>query len=98
MSHTDKEIESAAARVEDWANTLDPAAFRDVTDLRAVAEAANAVKTAEAQLREAVQVAHVMHGRSWAQIGIALGVSRQAARERWASKVERTAHEQELHA
>jgi hypothetical protein len=36
--------------------------------------------------REAVEVARA-HGRSWNQIAVALGVSRQAARQRFASKV-----------
>ena len=29
---------------------------------------------------------HAVNGRSWGEIGIALGVSRQAARERFAEK------------
>jgi hypothetical protein len=37
-------------------------------------------------LREAVEVARA-HGRSWNQIAVALGVSRQAARQRFADKV-----------
>lgn len=54
----------------------------DARDLRDVAEAADAVGAAEARLREAVEVAHA-RGRSWGRIGIALGVSRQAARQRF---------------
>lgn len=54
----------------------------NVRDLRDVAEAADALRAAEARLREAVEVAHA-RGRSWGRIGIALGVSRQAARQRF---------------
>jgi hypothetical protein len=37
---------------------------------------------AETRIREAVAAAHA-NGRSWARIGMVLGVSRQAARERY---------------
>jgi hypothetical protein len=84
--HTDEEIERAAARFEEWASSLDPADLEDVSDLRAVAEAAGAIRDEEARLREAVETARVDYGRSWNQIAIALGVSRQAARQRFAEK------------
>jgi hypothetical protein len=84
--HTDEEIERAAARIDEWARSLDPADFEDILDLRAVAEAAGAIRDEEARLRAAVRTARVVHGRSWNQIAIALGVSRQAARQRFAEK------------
>lgn len=56
-------------------------------DLRAIAAAAEAVRADEARLREAVEIARA-HGRSWNQVVVALGVSRQAARQRFADKVE----------
>lgn len=56
-------------------------------DLHAVAVAADGVTTAEARLREAVAIARA-HGRSWNRIGIALGVSRQAARQRFSSLID----------
>jgi hypothetical protein len=59
----------------------------DVSDLRAVADAADVVAVAEARLREAVEVAHA-RGRSWGRIGVALGVSRQAARKRFGQVVD----------
>jgi hypothetical protein len=88
MRHTDEEIEQAAQRFERWAEELDPATakVRDLTDLRAVAEAADAVRANEARLKEAVEVARAK-GHSWNRIAIALGVSRQAARQRFADKV-----------
>ena len=88
MRHTDEEIERAAARFEQLAEELDPACAQVVTtdDLRDVAEAAKAVRDDEAKLREAVELARA-HGRSWNHIAVALGVSRQAARQRFADKM-----------
>jgi DNA-directed RNA polymerase specialized sigma24 family protein len=88
MRHTDEEIERAAARFEQLAEELDPESAKVLTtdDLRDVAEAAKAVRDDEAKLREAVELARA-HGRSWNHIAVALGVSRQAARQRFADKV-----------
>jgi DNA-directed RNA polymerase specialized sigma24 family protein len=83
--HTDKEIEQAAQRFEQLADSLDPdtAEVEDTNDLRAIATAAEAVRADDARLREAVLLARA-HGRSWNHIALALGVSRQAARQRFA--------------
>jgi hypothetical protein len=54
--------------------------------LRVLAEAVDAVASGEARVRELVAAARAS-GRSWGEIGIALGVSRQAARQRFAEKV-----------
>lgn len=81
--HTEEEIERAAQLAEDFDPTT--AQVVDTTDLRAITGAADAVRTGEAQLREAVEIARA-HGRSWNQIAVALGVSRQAARQRFAEK------------
>lgn len=85
--HTDSEIEQAARRFERLANELDPAAAKveDIEDLRKIAAAAEAVRADDARLREAVTLARA-HGRSWNHIALALGVSRQAARQRFAGK------------
>ena len=87
MRHTDDEIERAARRFEQLSNELDPATAEvDRTDdLRAIASAAESVRADEARLREAVEVARA-HDRSWNQIAVALGVSRQAARQRFTHK------------
>jgi hypothetical protein len=84
--HTDQDIERAAQRFEQWAGSLEPEDFEDIGDLRAVAQAADVVQTAEAGLREAVATAR-LNGRSWNQIAVALGVSRQAARQRFSEKI-----------
>jgi len=88
MRHTEDEIEQAAKRFDRLADDLDPATA-DVLrtdDLREVAVASEAVRANEAQLREAVEIARA-HGRSWNEIAVALGVSRQAARQRFTAKV-----------
>jgi hypothetical protein len=74
--HTDTEIKRAAARFEQWADTLSREDFEYITDLRAIAEATDAVRSGEVRVNELVQLARA-NGRSWTQIGIALGVSRQ---------------------
>ena len=73
---------------EDLADDLDPArvAPEDLSDLRAVAEAAEQVRRDEALVTERVAAARA-RGRSWNRIAVALGVSRQAARHRFADKV-----------
>jgi hypothetical protein len=88
MRHTDAQIEEAARRFEQLADQLDPAtaAADDLSDLRAIAEAADQVRRDEALVTERVAAARA-RGRSWNRIAVALGVSRQAARHRFASKI-----------
>jgi len=85
MRHTDEEIEQAAYRFEQLADDLDPttAEVERIEDLREIAAASEALRADEARLRETVEVARA-HGRSWNQIAVTLGVSRQAARQRFA--------------
>ena len=88
MRYTDDQIEEAARRFEELADRLDlaSAAVDDLSDLRAIAEAADQVRRDEALVTERVAQARA-RGRSWNRIAVALGVSRQAARHRFASKV-----------
>ena len=88
MTHTDAEIEEAASRFQRLADALDPATAKadDLSDLRAVAEAADQVRRSEALVTERVAAARAK-GRSWNRIAIALDVSRRAARHRFADKV-----------
>src|SRR5580692_7903135 len=53
--------------------------------IREIATAAAAVRADDARLREVVLLARA-RGRSWNRIALALGVSRQAARQRFADK------------
>lgn len=87
MQHTNDEIEQAARRFEQLADELDPdtAEVDRTDDLRQVAAMSETLRSGEAQLRETVNIARA-HGRSWNQIAVALGVSRQAARQRFADK------------
>ena len=85
--HTDKQIETAAARFEQWAENVDPATIRwqEAPELLAIAQVADNVRADEARLRDAVTAARNA-GRSWNRIAVALGVSRQAARQRFGDK------------
>ena len=87
MRHTDDQIEQAAARFEQLADGLDPATAQvdHTDDLRQIASVSEAIRADEARLREAIEVARA-HGRSWNQIAVVLGVSRQAARQRFGDK------------
>ena len=87
MRHSDEQIQQAAVRFDQLADSLDPetAEVDDPSDLRAVAVASDAVQADEARLDSAVRTARE-HGRSWNQLAAALGVSRQAARQRFADK------------
>ena len=73
-----------AGAAETWLDSLDPETTpaEDIADLQAVAAAVNDRDAAEQRVREAVDAARA-NGRSWGRIGIALGVSRQAAHERY---------------
>lgn len=84
MPRTQQELEQAAADAEAWLDSLDPATadVEDPADLRAIAWAVGETAAAEARVREAVAAARA-NGRSWARIAMALGVSRQAARQRY---------------
>ena len=87
MRHTEDDIERAASRFEQLADELDPstADVEHTDDLRQIAADSEAVRADEARLREAVEIARAQ-GRSWNQIAVALGVSRQAARQRFTDK------------
>ena len=88
MPRTREQLEQAAAEAEAWLHQLDPETTpaEDVSDLRAVAEAVITVGAAQAHLEATVRAARE-RGRSWGRIGMALGTSRQAARERYEDRV-----------
>lgn len=82
MPHTEEELERASQRAENF----DPSdAFTDTSPIRAISEATDAIRASEAQQLEAVQFARA-RGISWNLIALALGVSRQAARQRFGDK------------
>jgi hypothetical protein len=84
IMHTEDEIQRAAKLAEEFDPSGVP--MDDTTDLRTLAEAVDNVRAGEARVRELVARSRA-NGRSWGEIGIALGVSRQAARERFAEKI-----------
>jgi hypothetical protein len=88
MPRTREELEKAAADAEAWLDALDPAATpaEDTADLRRIGLALKRVADAEAELADAVAAARA-HGRSWGDIGLVLGISRQAARGRFGDTV-----------
>jgi len=86
MRHTPTraEIDAAIEKIENF----DPkdARWVDATPLRDITAATEAIRAAESKQREAVQLARA-RGISWNFIALSLGVSRQAARERFAERV-----------
>jgi hypothetical protein len=88
VKRTDAEIEGLADKLTRGDFDLTNAKAEDMSDLRAIAEAADEVGAAQARLREAVEAARA-RGRSWTWIGVALGnVSRQAAQQRFGQPVD----------
>ena len=83
MSKTINRTESAA---EQWLDQLDPSTTvaRDARHFRRIIAANAALTEAQTELDEAVAAARAA-GDSWFTIGAALGVSRQAAQQRFGS-------------
>lgn len=81
------EVRPVDTDVEQWLDQLDPATTTsyDATHHRRIIAAGKALADAEDQLRHAVAAARAA-GYSWALIGASLGVSRQAAQQRFGSE------------
>lgn len=84
MPRTRAQLEQAAEAARAWLDSLDPAGTpaEDPRDLRRIGLALSDVAAAERELEDAVAAARA-NGRSWGDIALALGVSKQAARERY---------------
>lgn len=86
MPRTHEQLEQALADTEAWLDNLDPAALAspdsDGADLRAIGEALRTVAAGDLALADQVAKARA-NGRTWTQIAAVLGVSKQAARERF---------------
>jgi hypothetical protein len=76
-----------AAALEQWADAVDPADLRpaDTDALRRIAELAQQRDDLDVDLAESVGAARAAH-RSWSEIGVMLGVSKQAAQRKYGSK------------
>ena len=72
--------------VERWLDELDPdvAPAQEASDLAAIGRAVDDRSRAEALLETLVRDARA-HGKSWTMIGLALGVSKQAAQRKYAA-------------
>lgn len=83
-----EELEALVAQVESWASAVDPRDLREVPveDLRAITSLVATMEEVERTLAGAIDRAR-HDGYSWSQIGTALGVSKQAAQQRYGSLV-----------
>jgi len=84
MPRTAEQLAQATRDARDWLDSIDPdeAALEDSDDLRQITTAMGQVAEAELLLHATVNAAR-KNGRSWGRIGMALGVSKQAARMRF---------------
>jgi hypothetical protein len=92
MPRTREQLQKAVAETEAWLDQLDPEAIASpdasAADLRGIGEALHAVAASDLRLAEQVATARA-NGRTWTQIGAVLGVSKQAARERFGEAAHR---------
>ena len=92
MPRTREQLQKALADAEAWLDTPDPKALAssdsDGSDLSAIGEALRAVAKSDLILADQVAKARAK-GRTWTQIAAVLGVTKQAARERFGEPVRR---------
>jgi hypothetical protein len=71
---------------DEWLDSIEPnpADARDASHLRRIIAAQESVYAAQAELLDAVNAARAA-GDTWALIGVALGITRQAAFQRFGS-------------
>jgi len=91
MPRTREELEQAATAAEAWLDSLDPGTTpaENLSDLRRIGLALRALADEQREVDEAVAAARE-NGRSWGEIGLVLGISRQAARERYSQPATRS--------
>jgi len=84
MSSREERWAEKLAAFEKWADEVDPADLKwlDSTSLKTVGRLAEQRDNLEAELAQAVAAAR-QDDWSWAMIGIMLGVTRQAAQQRY---------------
>ncbi len=92
MPRTREQLKKALADTDAWLDSLDPKALTspdsDGADLRAIGDALRTVAASDLSLAEQVVKAKA-NGRTWTQIAAVLGVSKQAARERFGEPAHR---------
>lgn len=86
MPRSRTQLEQAVADAEAWLDQLDPddpnITVDDPADLRTIAYALATVVSAERALDQAVAAAR-KNDRTWGEIAMVLGISRQAAQKRY---------------
>jgi len=92
MPRTREQLQQALDDTEAWLDSLDPKALAspdsEVDDLREIGDALRAVALSDLTLADQVAKAR-NNGRTWTQIAAVLGVSKQAARERFGEPARR---------
>ena len=88
MNSREKRLAEKLAAFEKWADEVDPADLKwlDSSSLKAVGRLAEQRDEIENELAQAVAAARA-DDWSWAMIGIMLGVTRQAAQQRYGAHV-----------
>jgi hypothetical protein len=83
-----KTREERAKALEKWVETLDASELKtaDTQALRTIAQLVDQRNEVEEQITEAVISARESQ-RSWSEIGVMLGVSKQAAQRKYSPKV-----------
>ena len=81
----DQAAEEARAALDQLEASMEDDPTEDASDLREISEVVESRVSQERALERAVLKAR-SNGRSWAMIGLAMGVSRQAARERFGKR------------
>jgi len=82
--HIRTDLAGLAAQTEAYLDSVDPATleWENPVELRRVSAASERLGLADAELRSAVTAARAV-GRSWTEVGVVLGVSKQAAQQRF---------------
>jgi hypothetical protein len=92
VPRTREQLQKALTDTEAWLDSLDPKALAspdsDGSDLYAIGEALRAVAVNDLILADQVAKARA-NGRTWTQIAAVLGVTKQAARERFGEPARR---------
>jgi hypothetical protein len=92
MPRTREQLQQALADTEAWFDQLNPrtcaSSGSDASDLHAIGDALRAVAASDLSLADQVAKARA-NGRTWTQIAAVLGVSKQAARERFGEPAHR---------
>lgn len=88
-----KSREERARALEKWADTIDASDLRtaDTRHLRRIAELVDQRSEVDEQITDAVASAR-RERRSWSEIGLMLGVSKQAAQRKYASMSSAESH------